>query len=43
MISEFCLPDGTVALCAKDVDEYTKRTGVAPASDYSAEYVINYC
>lgn len=38
-MSEFCLPDGTVAMCAKEVDEYTKRTGVAPASDFSAEYV----
>ena len=41
MIKEFCLPDGTRAACSKDMDEYAKKTGVALASDFSAEYIQN--
>ena len=35
------MPDGTVAACLKDIDEYAKRTGNARASDFSADYVKN--
>jgi len=41
MFREFCLPDGTVATSAQDVDVYIKRTGNASANDFSGEYLKN--
>ena len=35
------LPDESVASSVADVDKYLRATGLAPASDYSAEYYQN--
>ena len=41
MFREFCLPDGTIAESAKDVERYMRETGAALASDYSDDYRKN--
>lgn len=38
---EVLLPDGSVASSVADVDKYLRATGLALASDYSAEYYQN--
>lgn len=37
---DFELPDGSVANSMADVDRYLKRSGAAPAADYSANYYV---
>jgi hypothetical protein len=41
MFNEFQLPDGTIATCAKDVDDYCQRNNVSVAGDYSGDYLKN--
>ena len=38
---EVVLPDGSVASSVADVDKYLRTSGMARASDYSAEYIKN--
>lgn len=38
---EVVLPDGSVASSVADVDKYLRKSGMARASDYSAEYIQN--
>lgn len=37
-IQEVVLPDGSIAECSADIDNYIKANQVALASDYSPEY-----
>ncbi len=39
--AEVLLPDGTVAVSAKDIDRYLRANHLALQSDYSAEYMQN--
>ena len=36
---EVVLPDGSIAVCAADIDKYIRVNQVALASDYSDEYM----
>ena len=36
---EIVLPDGSVAVCAADIDRYIRVNQAALASDYSSEYI----